>query len=75
MPTLIIKNLDEEIINALEARAAQHHRTIEAEHRAILVEVLQKPIRKTFLEALACMPNVGMDSDFKRISDDNSAFI
>ncbi|MDP2903230.1 MAG: DNA-binding protein [Methylovulum sp.] len=69
MPSLLVRNLDAEIVNALKARAVQHHRSTEAEHRAILVDVLQKPVRKSIAEVLLAMPNVGMDSDFERLTD------
>jgi plasmid stability protein len=73
MPSLVVRNLDEAIINALKARAVEHHRSTEAEHRAILAEILLKPARKTFAEALLSIPNVGNDEDFQRLDDDISA--
>ena len=73
MPSLVVRNLDETIINALKQRAVEHHRSTEAEHRAILAEVLLKPPRKSFAEALASIPNVGNDADFQRINDDTLA--
>lgn len=73
MPSLVVRNLDETIIKALKIRAAAHHRSTEAEHRAILAEVLMKPQRKSFAEALSSIPNVGLDTDFLRIDDANSS--
>jgi plasmid stability protein len=73
MPSLVVRNLDESIINALKARAVAHHRSTEAEHRAILAEVLMKPQRKTFAEALADIPAAGIDTDFQRVNDNTSA--
>ncbi|MDO9142313.1 MAG: DNA-binding protein [Methylobacter sp.] len=70
MPSLVVRNLDATIINALKQRAVEHQRSTEAEHRAILAEVLLKPARKSFAEALASMPDVGDDADFQRINDD-----
>lgn len=70
MPSLVVRNLDESIINALKARAVAHHRSTEAEHRAILAEVLMKPQRKTFAEALSSIPAAGTDADFIRVDDD-----
>ncbi|MBS3952975.1 MAG: DNA-binding protein [Methylomicrobium sp.] len=70
MPSLVVRNLDESIINALKQRAVEHQRSTEAEHRAILAEVLLKPPRKSFAEALADIPNQGVDADFLRVSDD-----
>ncbi len=73
MPSLVVRNLDESIINALKARAVAHHRSTEAEHRAILAEVLMKPQRKSFAEALSSIPAVGTDADFIRLNDDTRA--
>ena len=70
MPSLVVRNLDENIVNALKARAVANKRSMEAEHRAILAEVLMNPRRKSLAEVLASMPNVGLDSDFERINND-----
>jgi plasmid stability protein len=70
MPSLTVRNIDESIINALKERAVLHHRSTEAEHRAVLMEALMKPKRKSFAEALLAVPNVGIDSDFERLNDD-----
>jgi antitoxin FitA len=70
MPSLVVRNLDETLINALKARAVKHHRSTEAEHRAILAEALLQPKRKSFFEALLSIPNVGLDSDFQRVEDE-----
>ncbi len=69
----MLEKFDESIIKALKARAVAHHRSTEAEHRAVLAEVLMRPQRKSFAEALSCMPNVGLDTDFLRIDDANSS--
>lgn len=69
MPSLVVRNLDESIIKALKERAARHHRSTEAEHRTILAEVLLKPQRKSFIEALLSIPDVGTDADFQRVND------
>lgn len=73
MPSLVVRNLDPAIINALKQRAVDHQCSTEAEHRAILAEVLLKPPRKSFAEAIAAIPNVGVDTDFLRVNDDNLA--
>lgn len=70
MPGLVVRNLDESIIKALKARAVAHHRSTEAEHRAILAEILSVPQRKSFAEALASIPDVGADADFASVADD-----
>lgn len=43
MSTLIVRNVDEALISALKERAARHGRSVEAEHRALLSEVLLQP--------------------------------
>ena len=73
MPSLTIRNIDESIINALKERALLHHRSTEAEHRAVLMEALMKPKRKSFAEALLAIPNIGTDSDLERLNDDVQA--
>jgi antitoxin FitA len=65
MANLVVRNLDQRIVDALKQRAARHGRSAEAEHWAILEEVLLGiPKKKSFAEALASMPNVGQDEDF-----------
>ena len=63
---LIVRNVDEDIALALKQRAASHGRSAEAEHREILRAALARPKRRSFLDALASMPNVGEDADFER---------
>jgi plasmid stability protein len=59
---LLVRNLDEELVRALQVRAAQHGRSTEAEHREILKQALAKktPDFKAFLES---MPEVGEEFD------------
>jgi plasmid stability protein len=61
--------LDPRIVVALKQRAARHGRSAEAEHRALLEELLLRPKGKSFAETLASMPNVGEDEDFERVED------
>jgi len=70
---LIVRNLDQRIVDALKQRAARHGRSAEAEHRALLESVLMRSRRKTFAEVLAEMPNVGRDEDFERVEDEGRA--
>ena len=70
MANLVVRNLNQRIVNALKLRAARHGRSAEAEHRALLEELLLTPRAKGFAEALAAMPNVGQDEDFERVEDD-----
>ncbi len=69
MANLVVRNIDEEIVKALKARAGKLGISAEAEHRRILEEVLIKPKKKTFAQVLLSIPNVGDDSDFERTQD------
>jgi antitoxin FitA len=73
MPDLIVRKLEPEVIEALKKRAAAHGRSAEMEHREILRDALLKPRKRSFAEALAAMPNVGLDSDFERVQSDKPA--
>jgi plasmid stability protein len=74
MANLVVRNLDQRIVEALKQRAARHGRSAEAEHRAILEEVLLlTPTKKSFAEALSSMPHVGRDEDFARREDKDEA--
>lgn len=65
MGDLIVRDVEEDVIRALERRAAKHGRSAEAEHRAILREVLVEAGRRpSFKEFLLTMPDVGEDEDF-----------
>ncbi len=70
MANLIVRNLDDDIVCALKERAARHNRSAEAEHRAILQQVLSRPPRKSLAQVLASMPNVGLDEDFERLDEE-----
>jgi antitoxin FitA len=65
--SLIVRNLDERVVNALKARAARHGRSAEAEHRVILEEALLQTRRRSLAEAIAQIPDVGRDEDFERV--------
>ncbi|MGH8538839.1 MAG: FitA-like ribbon-helix-helix domain-containing protein [Gammaproteobacteria bacterium] len=67
MANLIVRNVDDDIVQALKARAGRHGSSAEAEHRRILAQVLLRPRRRTFAEVLVRMPDVGEDADFERI--------
>jgi antitoxin FitA len=68
MANLIIRNVDDAIVNALKAQASQHGVSAEAEHRRILEQALLRPKQKSFLEVLSQIPNVGTDEDFARVT-------
>jgi len=72
MANLIVRNVTEDIIKALKRRAGRYGTSAEAEHRRILAEALLKPRKRSFAEVIAAMPNVGRDSDFERVQDQNS---
>jgi plasmid stability protein len=72
MAQLVVRNLDEQVVNALRKRAAEHGRSAEAEHRAILDEALLPVKKKSFMEALASIPDVGRDEDFERVDVNNA---
>jgi plasmid stability protein len=73
MANLVVRNLDQRLVDALKQRAARHGRSAEAEHRAILEEVLLRPEKRRFAEVLTSMPNVGEDEDFERLEEEGEA--
>lgn len=75
MSSLIVRNVDESIIQALKQRAARHGRSAEAEHRVLLVEMLLTPRRRPLAEVLAAMPAAGRDEDFARAQDAGAAHV
>ena len=70
MAQLVVRNLPEELVRALQQRAAKHNRSAEQEHREILKAALAATQRKPLADVLASMPNVGKDSDFVREQTD-----
>lgn len=75
MSSLIVRSVDAAIVQSLKERAARHGHSMEAEHRAILGEVLLKPRRRSLAQVLASMPDVGRDADFARVQGDASAHV
>jgi plasmid stability protein len=69
MANLMVRNVDDNIVQALKARAGKRGTSAEAEHRRILTQALHKPARRSLAQALAKIPAVGTDQDFKRIQD------
>jgi plasmid stability protein len=70
MAQLIVRNLEEQVVNELKIRAARQGHSAEEEHRQILREALiqkgkRDPLKKRLLE----MPDVGEESDFERPLD------
>ncbi len=68
MPNLLVRNVDDGLVELLKKRAGANGRSAEAEHRAILAAALAGPRRRSFAEVLASMPDVGLDADFERVS-------
>ena len=68
MAQLLVRELDEEVVQALRLRAAAEGTSVEEAHRRLLRSVLlpKKP-SKTFKEALLEMPDDGDDSIFERV--------
>jgi antitoxin FitA len=66
---LIVRNIEDEVVQALKERAGRHGHSAEEEHRSILREaLLSKPVEDKKAVLLA-MPDVGEDTDFTRVQD------
>ena len=70
MANLLVRNIDDEVVEALKARSGRHGLSAEEEHRRILRAALLGPRRKSFAEVLLSIPSVGEDADFERLQDD-----
>ena len=70
MANLIVRNVEDEVVQALKAKSGKHGVSAEEEHRRILRRVLLRPRQKSFPEALSQIPDVGKDEDFARVQDD-----
>jgi plasmid stability protein len=67
MAELLVRNVDERLVSALEQRAMQHGVSVEEEHRRILNEALvATKTAPSFKEHLLAMPDVGEDWMFDR---------
>lgn len=70
MAQLIVRNLDDSLVARLKRRAADHRRSMEAEHREILRDaLLTRGRRRSLKQHLLEMPDVGRDEDFERQQD------
>ena len=69
MASLLVRGIDEALVQSLRQQAAAHGRSAEAEHRDILARALRRPKRRSFAQALMDMPEVGEDADFERADD------
>ena len=72
MANLIVRNIDDRIARALKIRAREHGVSAEAEHRRILEEVLIRPERRSFVDVLGEIPDVGTDEDFARAQEEET---
>jgi len=67
MAQLLVRDLDEKLVQKLKRRAAENGVSCEEEHRRILRDVLtQKGPKPSFKEHLLAMPDVGEDWMFDR---------
>jgi len=69
MANLLVRGVDEALVQKLREQAAAHGRSAEAEHREILARALGDTKRKSLAEVLMAMPDVGEDADFERTDD------
>ena len=71
MASLLVRNVDDEIVRALEIQASQKGISAEAEHRNLLADALLTPRRRSFEEVIQSIPPVGRDDDFSRVEDES----
>ena len=69
MADLILRNVDDAIVHALNVRAELEGISAEAEHSTILQRALLRPVKKSFADVLRSIPRVGQDSDFERVQN------
>lgn len=70
MATLVVRNVNAAVVKALKERAGKNGRSAEAEHREILEDaLLEGRKKKSFVDFLLSMPDVGRDEDFQRHQD------
>ncbi|MFV0523058.1 MAG: FitA-like ribbon-helix-helix domain-containing protein [Acidimicrobiales bacterium] len=66
MAQLIVRDLDDHLVQLLKERAASRGHSAEEEHRQILRSALQRHGLADYLQSI---PNVGDDADFERQPD------
>ena len=67
MTSLVVSDISDEIVRALETHARRLGVSAEVAHRQILESALTPPNTKSFIKILKAMPDVGEDSDFRRV--------
>jgi plasmid stability protein len=65
MGQLIVRNIEEAVVEALKQEAVRHGRSAEAEHREILRHHLLRASPRSLKAHLLSMPGVGEDRDFE----------
>jgi plasmid stability protein len=73
MADLLVRGVDDALVQALKKRAGAHGRSQEAELRAILSAALLSPPRRKLADLLVAMPDVGVDADFQRLQEPAAA--
>jgi antitoxin FitA len=73
MANLLVRGIDDALVQSLREQAASHGRSVEAEHREILALALRRTKKRSFAEVLMSMPNVGKDADFERVEEQDQA--
>lgn len=73
MAQLVVRNLDDDLVQVLKQRAAAQGSSAEELHRQILQAALRGPKRRSFAEVLSEIPNVGEDADFEREQSGSAA--
>jgi antitoxin FitA len=63
MAQLLVRDLEDDVVQALRERAAKNGRSVEAEHRALLRAVLRKRSPASFKELLLSIPKAEGDAD------------
>lgn len=67
MAQLIVRNIDEKVVKALEQRAASNGHSAEAEHRLLLEQALLGRPRPDFKDYLHAMPRVSTQRSRSRV--------
>lgn len=67
MADLILRNVDDAIVQALKERAGRNGLSTETEHLKIMKCALLLPAKKSFMNVLCSIPEAGKDSDFERV--------
>jgi plasmid stability protein len=70
MAQLIVRNLDDELVKRLKLRAAEHNRSVEAEHRAILYSILMDDAPLNFKEWLLSLSETAAELPITRDQQD-----